>query len=132
MLWCDDSNVTPRKKYERAWKRAEALGLTEQLADMSARCVETFERATRDYENVRWGDEPDALIVLEAPLVYPGEALACLGVLEQLEYSGSKGHKHHIWFHPFEPEKPQLAVNSECKLVIVGGDYTVNDRGIVG
>jgi hypothetical protein len=63
-------------------------------------------------------------------------ALAELGRLESVTYSTNKrgdGHSHYV--HEFGEEggqKPRLAVDAHTRdLVIVGGDYDVQPKGIV-
>ena len=106
--------------------------MEEQLADVAQRAVETCGAAAALYDEIRWGQKPDALFASSAPLVLPGETLTELGVFEHVEYSGSKGGRNYVWTHGFDPDKPRLCVNSEQKLVVVGGSYRVTERGIVG
>ena len=121
-----------RRQLERAWKRAGELGLEAQLAELAERAVDTAAAAAAQYDCIRWGQEPDRVFASSAPEVRAGDTLTELGILEQIEYSGAKGGRAHIWFHPFEPDKPRLCVTREARLVIVGGDYTVTEAGIVG
>jgi len=65
-------------------------------------------------------------------------SLVKLGRLEAVTYSTRKGHGRNAfahWEHEFGEEggrKPALAMDpSNKRLHIVGGDYTVEDRGIV-
>jgi len=65
-------------------------------------------------------------------------SLVKLGQLEAVTYSTRKGHGARAfahWEHEFGEEggrKPTLAVDpSNKRLHIVGGDYQVEDRGIV-
>jgi hypothetical protein len=124
--------MSERQRYERAWKRAGELGVQRQLAELVERAVDTMARAAADYDYMHWGDDPDGIVVAEAPLVLPGESLAELGELEIVEYSASKGGRHYQWWHEFEGEKPRLCVTEARELVVVGGSYTVTERGIVG
>lgn len=85
------------------------------------------------FERLHWGRPARKVTTHEmrAP-----RALAELGRLEAVEYfTNKKGDGPSIYRHAFGEEggrKPRLAVDVETdRLVIVGGDYTVEDRGIV-
>lgn len=86
------------------------------------------------YERFHWGHKPKRIVSAE---VSPEpRTLAKLGKLEGVIYSTKKkgdGFQHYE--HLFGEEggrKPMLAVDpSTGRLHIVGGDYTVEDRGIV-
>lgn len=125
--------MTARARYEQAWRRAEEIGVAPQLAELADRAVGELAAAEALYDELRWGKAPDGVVVLEAPAVYPGQGVTELGVLELVEYSGQKGRgRPYIWTHPFRRRKPLLCVTEDRRLVIVGGDYEVSERGIVG
>jgi hypothetical protein len=91
-------------------------------------------RADRAYEGFHWGRAPKRRF--RAELSPTPRALAKLGNIEAITYSttkGSTGHAHYE--HEFGEEggrKPILAVDPRSnRLHIVGGDYRVEDRGIV-
>lgn len=121
-----------RKRYERAWRDAEKLGIASQLAELADRAVRTLGDAESRYDSIRWGQEPDGVLVVEAPSVAPGETLTVLGTLEYVEYSGRKNGPDTLWLHGFKKAKPLLCVNAESRLIVCGGDYRVTERGIVG
>lgn len=121
-----------RSRYDKAYKRAKALDMERQLVELVECAITSYGSARDQYDSIRWGQEPDALIASEAPAVQAGEVLPVLGVLEQVEYSGTKAGEYFLWYHQFDPDKPYLCVNREGKLVIVGGSYVVTERGIVG
>jgi hypothetical protein len=58
-----------------------------------------------------------------------------LGRLEAITYSTKKGKTRAHWEHAFGEEggkRPRLAMDARNRrLHVVGGDYTVEDRGIV-
>lgn len=86
------------------------------------------------YRGFHWG--LDALEVKDVDLAPRPQSLVELGTLEAVTYStrkGGVGFSH--WEHEFGEdgdEKPALAMDpSNRRLHIVGGDYDVEDRGIV-
>lgn len=94
----------------------------------------SVEKAADFYEDLHWGIGPD--IVKRAKIPRTPKALAELGRLESVVYSTEKaGDGNSRYVHDFGEEggeKPLLAVDPDNKrLHVVGGDYTVEDRGIV-
>ncbi len=92
----------------------------------SSRAVETFEgfhwgRPARRARHVRVSPRP--------------RELAEIGKLVAVTYETRKGDEHAQWEHEFGEEggrRPTLAVDPDSnRLHIVGGDYRVEDRGIV-
>ena len=93
-----------------------------------------LQKAADFYEDLHWGIEPET--VKRAKIPRTPKAVTELGQLESVVYSTDKngdGFSHYE--HAFGEEggeKPLLAVDPENKkLHVVGGDYTVEDRGIV-
>lgn len=91
------------------------------------------ERAVQAYEGFHWGRKAKrARRVHVSP---PPAELAELGRLVAVTYETTKGKEHAQWEHEFGEEggrRPVLAVDPESnRLHIVGGDYRVEDRGIV-
>lgn len=91
------------------------------------------ERGAKLYQDLHWGipARKTRTVRTRAP-----RALAELGKLENVTYSTNKkgdGPSHYV--HQFGEEggrKPGLAVDVDTRdLVIVGGDYDVQSRGIV-
>lgn len=85
------------------------------------------------YEALHWGRPATKSRRVTVP---QPRALAELGRLEAVEYfTNKKGDGPSIYRHAFGEEggkKPRLAVDTKTStLHIVGGDYTVEDRGIV-
>jgi len=64
----------------------------------------------------------------------PPEVAVKLGTLHSVTYqTKKKGESARLFEHEFEGKKPWLAMDIENKrLHLLGGDYTVNSRGIVG
>jgi hypothetical protein len=64
----------------------------------------------------------------------PPEVAVKLGTLHSVCYqTKKKGEPAQLFEHEFEGEKPWLAMDVENqRLHLLGGDYTVSDRGIVG
>lgn len=118
-------------RLDRACELAEELGLEDQAADLLESYLAAVERAAEAYEGFHWDEEvDDASIVDVAP---PPRVLWQLGELIQITYLATKGGEPTHWVHDFTPTKPVLAFDEESQtLHIVGGNYTVTDRGIVG
>jgi hypothetical protein len=102
------------------------------LEDVIAAYVDDVGEAERFYERFHWGNEPEEVTVVSAPVLMPGEVLVQLGELAEIAYDADKGGELARWVHPFEDERPVLAFSSSGRLHIVGGSYTVDRRGIVG
>lgn len=92
-----------------------------------------IERAQRAFRGFHGGRKSRR--VLRAKPSPTPRALVKLGKLEAITYSTKKGGDFAHWEHEFGEEggkKPALAMDAEThRLHIVGGDYTVEDRGIV-
>jgi hypothetical protein len=104
-----------------------------RAARAGAELGELVEEAREVWERFHWGDESLDLIEADgAPEVLDGDVLVVLGELARVDYETTKGGDSAIWFHEFEAERPQLCLTRDGRLVIVGGDYRVTRRGIVG
>lgn len=88
----------------------------------------------RAYKEFHWGRDPDGARSVAVPSS-PKE-LVELGTLENVTYSTIKGDEDADYVHDFGTRgrgKPTLAYDPKTKsLHVVGGTYTVEDRGIVG
>lgn len=93
-----------------------------------------LDAAERAYREFHWGDEPDATIEAEIPRIRPGDVLPVLGELVRVDYQARKAGDLATWWHPFKAPRPLLAstCDAEPRLVIVGGGYRIEPRGIVG
>jgi len=96
--------------------------------------LEGQSRARDKYEALHWGLPPKRMRAV-APAPRP-RALAELGKLVSVTYATNKrGDGPSYYEHQFGEEggrRPSLAVDVDTTdLHIVGGDYTVEDRGIV-
>lgn len=104
------------------------------MSDAPYRLV-TGNDALRIFRGLHWGNDEGARPKrLRTPLGTRG-TLVGLGALVAVEYATVKGDEAAVWRHEFgETGKtlPVLAVNKERRLVVAGGGYTVNERGIVG
>lgn len=100
---------------------------------MNANPREATARAVAAYEGFHWGDKPKRARAVE--LAPQPKALTEIGRLEAVTYSTTKGGERAWWEHHFGEEggkKPRLAFDPRTEdLHIVGGDYRVEDRGIV-
>lgn len=120
-------------RLERALERARKVpGLARRLADVVEAVVEDAEQADRDYEKFHWGRAPTEATWERVPNVRPGDVLSSLGELSEVAYETKKGGEHAIYVHAFDAPKPHLGATSDGGLVIVGGNYRVTRRGIVG
>lgn len=85
------------------------------------------------FEGFHWGEKSTATV--PARVSPEPRALVKLGRLEAVAYSTKKDGERATWEHEFGEEggkKPTLAMDAETRrLHIVGGDYDVEDRGIV-
>lgn len=94
---------------------------------------DVIEKARKAFTGFHWGRGPRRII--RAKVSPRPRALVKLGRLEAITYSTKKGGDFAHWEHAFGEDggrKPALAVDPESdRLHIVGGDYTVKDRGIV-
>ena len=85
------------------------------------------------YTAFHWGNPPDA--VAEVDVSPMPRDLVELGELQSVTYATRKGNEVADYFHDFGrrgKNKPTLAYDPKGRgLHIVGGAYTVEDRGIV-
>jgi hypothetical protein len=84
------------------------------------------------YKRFHWGNEPERVTAAQAPHLDDGEVLVVLGELESLCYDTMKGGTDAIWCHKFKHKRPLVCTTADGRLVLVGGDYSVTARGIVG
>lgn len=89
-------------------------------------------RAAREWTAFHWGDEPTELLDARVYVPSPGEALMVLGSLRRVDYETQKDGQHAIWFHEFSRPRPYLCASSRGSLLVVGGGYRIEPRGIVG
>jgi hypothetical protein len=114
-------------------RRAREIPGGEVVAeDMIADWLDEGGSVAEFYAKFHWGEEAETLVRASAPAVEPGEVLAVLGELSEIAYDGSKGGEWARWQHDFKATKPVLASTASGRLVIVGGSYKINRRGIVG
>lgn len=106
-------------------------GLQEAIADAVERMAAGGRKAAREYESFHWGLEPDGTRAWEAPLVRPHDVLTELGELVEVAYQATKDESA-VWVHPFQTPRPVLASTDTGRLVVVGGNYRISRRGIVG
>lgn len=91
------------------------------------------EEALQLYQGIHWGHEPQKIEVhedIEIPSV-----VVNLGILRAVLYQTSKkgDDNESLYWHTFKLPFPNLCViPGSNKLVIVGGGYTVKNKGIVG
>lgn len=109
--------------------RADELGVLEPLTELIAKYVDAAEQAADAYEENREErpSSPELAWVTDMPA-----AVWVLGELRRVEYDRREGKTAVTRYHDFETERPMLAVDDDEQLWIVGGDYRVTARGIVG
>jgi len=94
---------------------------------------DVLEHGRAMFEGFHWG--VPSRRKLRAQLSPTPRALVKLGQLEAVAYSTNKGGERATWEHEFAEDggrKPVLAMDPDTRrLHIVGGDYDVEDRGIV-
>ncbi len=113
-------------KLEKLLARADELGILDQVTDL----VEAYVAGAEAYEENREHRVDDAAIVELSPLP---SAVWALGELARVEYDRIEDGEHVRRYHDFEDDRPLLAVDQDDhRLWIVGGSYTVTNRGIVG
>lgn len=103
-----------------------------QIQQSAARIKRQIQLAEKRFSQFHWSDAPSQIQKAQAPEIRPGEVLYSLGELVAITYRASKGGSTYDWAHDFKPSRPELASTTSGDLVIVGGDYKINQRGIVG
>lgn len=101
---------------------------------------EDLAAARRSWRDFHWGDEPTGVREVPTDVLSLRGPLVELGELVAVTYRTTKGGEAADWEHTFgdgapgdvEFESPALVVDTRGRLGIVGGSYTVEDRGIVG
>jgi len=93
----------------------------------------TMQEAQTDYRETHWGDKGKG----RAPLLRvadPREGTApVLGTLIEVVYETTKAGERAEWEHAFDAPRPKLLYSVRSRLLMIaGGAYTVNERGIVG
>lgn len=90
-------------------------------------------RAIERYEGFHWGEQPRR--IKRSQVSPPPRAGVKLGKLVALAYETRKDGERAIWEHDFGEEggkRPDLVMDVDNdRLHIVGGDYRVEDAGII-
>jgi hypothetical protein len=89
-------------------------------------------KAVKFYREFHWGRKPKR--ITRAEVATAPATLVKLGELQNVTYTAKKG-KDPIadYTHDFEVPRPVLAADPETRrLHVVGGDYKIEERGIVG
>lgn len=112
-------------------REAKRLGIEDQIADVIRPTIAAAKRATKACEEFLWDDPCDDGQVLMLPTM--PSVMWQLGELIAITYDATKRGEHAHWEHHFKAERPVLAFSEESdSLYVVGGDYSVTERGIVG
>jgi hypothetical protein len=90
-----------------------------------------LERAQREYVKTHWGERGRAKVTATYA-ADPSEPSTALGELVEVTYRTRKGGDDGLvdYVHAFKTPRPLLAFNSGG-LLVLGGGYTVTERGIV-
>lgn len=88
--------------------------------------------ARKAFKAFHWGAEATGSQKVDAPRIDRSTVLYELGELSEIAYITDKNGQFAEWVHKFKIERPRLCATAEGHLVIVGGDYEVTERGIVG
>jgi hypothetical protein len=114
----------------------ESPELGRRLAEVGGELVRDARAAEAFYRTFHWGRRgARAGRLVEVPRVFPGEPLAELGEMTLVGYGTRKGGERVAseYVHEFKRPYPTLAYSlRERALVICGGGYRVEARGIVG
>lgn len=118
-------------KLDKMIREAKRLGIEDQIAAVIGPTIEAAKRATTACEAFLWDDPCDEGQIIEVP---PMPAVMwTLGELVAVTYDATKRGDRFHWEHHFKDERPVLAFSEESQsLYVVGGDYSVTERGIVG
>lgn len=84
-----------------------------------------------EYKAFHWGDPGEwshKRLFVPSP---HASKIILIGELVDVTYLTRKGRETAEWNHRFERKRPLLAYNTDG-LLIVGGNYRVETRGIVG
>ena len=95
----------------------------------------TAKKGIARYERDHWGHPGPAPGLRSLPAADPRLPLVELGELVSVVYRTTKGvrGRETDYDHTFDPKRPVLAYEPRSgRLVILGGKYHVEERGIVG
>lgn len=129
-----------RKKQSKVAKLLERLekvvsGDNYGLEGLQA-LVEALERADREYRKTHWGQKPRTVVAVDAADPRGALALPALGKLYSVCYETKKGKDRQavLYEHIFKKPRPLLlyAPHEKGRLLVAGGGYRVDERGIVG
>ena len=94
---------------------------------------EKWNEAAAKFKAFHWGDEPEGL--KEVRIAKPPKFGFAIGEVVSIAYETTKNGEKAVWEHEFGEEggkRPTLVADSDNhRLHFVGGDYTVEARGIV-
>lgn len=114
----------------------ELLNVGGDSVDGLRRLVESLERASRSYTKTHWGRAPREVVMVDAAEPSGSLALPALGKLVSVVYETRKGRDREPtqYEHEFRRPLPLLlyAPHQRGRLIIAGGSYRTDERGIVG
>jgi hypothetical protein len=120
------------RELDKLVREAKRAGLGDVIADVIRDYLHDEKKAARFYSDFHWGTSAEHLEGSWVPCAGKEEILVELGTLAEVAYEADKGGERAIWVHAFKQPKPVLAYNTSGGIFIVGGNYRVTARGIVG
>jgi hypothetical protein len=100
------------------------------------RIVTSFERTAKEYRRTHWGKSAREVVFVDAADPSAETALPALGELHSITYETRKGKDKRLilYEHEFHAPKPLLLYSpaQRGKLIIAGGSYKTDERGIIG
>jgi hypothetical protein len=100
------------------------------------RIVTSIERTAVEYRKTHWGKPPREVVLVDAADPSAETALPALGMLHSITYETRKGKDKRLilYEHEFHEPKPLLLYSpaQRGKLIIAGGTYRTDERGIIG
>lgn len=100
------------------------------------RIVSSIERTAKEYRKTHWGKAAREVVLVDAADPSAETALPALGMLHSITYETRKGKDKRLilYEHEFHDPKPLLLYSpaQRGKLIIAGGSYRTDERGIIG
>lgn len=101
----------------------------------AARLTAKGRAAVERYQRDHWGERGPSPVVRRLAAADPRRPARALGALQRVVYRTRKGGDEELtdYHHDFDEPRPMLALEPETQLLLIlGGTYRVETRGIVG